>query len=133
MNDRVLCGYNRNIGKPSNDADSVGLSGGCRIRGGRLECGYEQGPFNNLRRPPAWNYQDGVGPHGLDDPDIEYIYYDDNHGTDKLNIHKLSKRVTRKVKLSKVMNATKREKLLNGLRAVTKCVEIKDRIVCKQV
>ncbi|KAJ8717294.1 hypothetical protein PYW08_005693 [Mythimna loreyi] len=55
VDDRVLCGYNTNSGKPQSQDRAVELHGGCRLRRGRLECGYQHGPFTNPRRPPAWN------------------------------------------------------------------------------
>ncbi|XP_061384091.1 uncharacterized protein LOC133320253 isoform X1 [Danaus plexippus] len=51
VDDRVICGYNKNIGEVQNESVEVG--NGCRIRGDRLECGYLKGPFNNTRRPPV--------------------------------------------------------------------------------
>ncbi|CAG9563949.1 unnamed protein product [Danaus chrysippus] len=51
VDDRVICGYNKNIEKVQNESVEVG--NGCRIRGDRLECGYLKGPFNNTRRPPV--------------------------------------------------------------------------------
>lgn len=61
VDDRVLCGYNRNPGKPNSKDTVVEMHGGCRLRDGRLECGYNQGPFTNARRPPAWNQKTDVG------------------------------------------------------------------------
>lgn len=55
VDDRVLCGFNRNVGKPQSKDSAVYIHGGCRLRDGRLECGYEQGPFTNPRRPPGWD------------------------------------------------------------------------------
>ncbi|XP_022834045.1 uncharacterized protein LOC111361847 [Spodoptera litura] len=42
VGDRVLCGYNKNVGTPESlvDDTTVSLPGGCRIRKGRVECGY---------------------------------------------------------------------------------------------
>ncbi|XP_050352470.1 uncharacterized protein LOC126774867 isoform X2 [Nymphalis io] len=51
VDDRVICGYNKNKGNISDVIADLG--NGCRIRGGRLECGYLVGPFDNPRRPPA--------------------------------------------------------------------------------
>ncbi|XP_045777119.1 uncharacterized protein LOC123875377 isoform X2 [Maniola jurtina] len=51
VEDRVVCGYNKNVGNITNKI--IDFGNGCRIRGDRLECGYWQGPFNNPRRPLA--------------------------------------------------------------------------------
>ncbi|KPJ05781.1 hypothetical protein RR46_02303 [Papilio xuthus] len=56
-NDRILCGYNKNIDNLENKEISEESENGCRIRGDRLECGYLIGPFTNPRRPPA-NYEE---------------------------------------------------------------------------
>ncbi|CAH0713293.1 unnamed protein product, partial [Brenthis ino] len=50
VGDRILCGYNRNVGTDGND-DGVDLHNGCRLKHGRLECGYHQPPYTNSRRP----------------------------------------------------------------------------------
>lgn len=73
-NDRLLCGYNRNVGRPVLNSASVHLSGGCRLRGGRLECGYERAPFTPIRRPPGWdndnhNEEDGFNANESEDGD----------------------------------------------------------------
>lgn len=57
VDDRILCGYNKNKGKVKSKRRIVKLSDGCRLRGKRVECGYEHGPFTNPRRPPAWDNQ----------------------------------------------------------------------------
>lgn len=54
IDDRLLCGFNKNLGSPKSNFKAETLYGGCRLRGGRLECGYEHGPFTNPRRPPVW-------------------------------------------------------------------------------
>lgn len=56
INNRLLCGYNKNKGQLKND-EFVDMGNGCRMHHERIECGYEKGPFNNPRRPPA---QDGT-------------------------------------------------------------------------
>ncbi|XP_069361635.1 uncharacterized protein [Maniola hyperantus] len=60
VEDRVVCGYNKNVGNITNKI--IDFGNGCRIRGDRLECGYWQGPFTNPRRPPArdGNNEDSV-------------------------------------------------------------------------
>ncbi|KAH9642510.1 hypothetical protein HF086_008920 [Spodoptera exigua] len=64
VDDRVLCGYNKNLGTPQSKNQMFELTENCRIRGGRLECGYEKGPFTNIRRPPA---RDGFFPSNNND------------------------------------------------------------------
>ncbi|CAH2089601.1 unnamed protein product [Euphydryas editha] len=51
VDDRVVCGYNKNIGNISDKIVNIGNK--CRIRDDRLECGYIEGPFKFPRRPPA--------------------------------------------------------------------------------
>lgn len=53
VDDRLLCGYNRNVGQPESRNDFKELADGCRMRGDRVECGYIEPPFANTRRPPA--------------------------------------------------------------------------------
>ncbi|CAH0713291.1 unnamed protein product, partial [Brenthis ino] len=53
INDRIVCGYDKNIGEVKEE--TIDLGNGCRIRNDRLECGYLMGPFDNPRRPPAGN------------------------------------------------------------------------------
>ncbi|KAJ2948439.1 hypothetical protein O0L34_g7683 [Tuta absoluta] len=55
VDDRVLCGFNRNGAWPQSSDIIRELSDGCRLRNGRLECGYHEEPYHNLRRPPAWD------------------------------------------------------------------------------
>lgn len=122
VNDRILCGFERNIGRPQNDAAPINLSGGCRIRGGRLECGYDQSPFMGIRRPPAWN--NGGNPSLEQDADENED--DDNNDTNKQKLY-----------LKGISNANKQKLFLQSKKStkkqggVTQCVEIKDRIVCK--
>ncbi|KAJ8717943.1 hypothetical protein PYW07_005873 [Mythimna separata] len=70
VGDRVLCGYNMNAGQPQGQDSVVELHGGCRLRGGRLECGYQHGPFTNPRRPPAWNM---VTDHAVIKTSVVYV------------------------------------------------------------
>ncbi|XP_030028720.1 uncharacterized protein LOC115446262 isoform X2 [Manduca sexta] len=53
VNDRILCGYNKNLGNFNDNKDVIDLGNGCQMRGNRIECGYLVGPFVNPRRPPA--------------------------------------------------------------------------------
>ncbi|CAF4808249.1 unnamed protein product [Pieris macdunnoughi] len=51
VNDRKICGYNKNKGELKTE-EITDTGNGCRIRNGRLECGYLNAPFNGIRRPP---------------------------------------------------------------------------------
>lgn len=53
ISDRLLCGYNKNIGDATTEI--IDLGNGCRIRNNRLECGYIKAAISRLRRPPANN------------------------------------------------------------------------------
>lgn len=54
VNDRLLCGYDNNIGGAVAFKDRViELPDRCRLRGKRIECGYVQPPYTNPRRPSA--------------------------------------------------------------------------------
>ncbi|XP_030028741.1 uncharacterized protein LOC115446280 isoform X2 [Manduca sexta] len=111
VDDRVLCGYNLNVGKPISKNNPIELNGGCRIRGGRLECGYQQPPFTNLRRPPAWN--DKL--NDSQDKDVNEPMEDKGDESEEVR-----EKLKYLVKLT-----TKKHRS-----AVTRCVEIRERIVC---
>lgn len=106
VGDRVLCGYNRNVGGPQNAEGDIELQNGCRIRKGRLECGYNQPPFLNSRRPPVYDYAPPEETDKDNDIDVQSI---EEKG------EKLSYKST------------------NMPRLTTRCVEIKERIVCRKV
>ncbi|KAI5643007.1 hypothetical protein NE865_05048 [Phthorimaea operculella] len=59
VDDRVLCGFDKNSnGAWPQSRDIIReLSDGCRLRNGRLECGYHEEPYTNFRRPPAWDLE----------------------------------------------------------------------------
>lgn len=126
INDRVLCGYNRNIGMPARNDRALDLSGGCRLRGGRLECGYEQGPFTNARRPPGWDetaQSDEKGGNTIAGEIVPPVKLNENETL----ITTLQLNHTNNEKLLKPDDTTKK------YRPVTKCVEIHERVVCKPV
>ncbi|CAH0764455.1 unnamed protein product [Diatraea saccharalis] len=110
IGDRILCGYDRNIGRP-HSGEEINLSQGCRIRGGRLECGYVNGPFTNPRRPPG-NDDDSFKPN--DDDDDYLTYTEKEQGQERL-IHLKSTTTIKRMKQA------------------TKCLEIHDRIVCRSL
>lgn len=45
INNRILCGYNKNTGEIVNTEIIVDMGNGCRVRGDRLECGYKPGSY----------------------------------------------------------------------------------------
>ncbi|CAH4030381.1 unnamed protein product [Pieris brassicae] len=51
VNDRKICGYNKNKGELKSE-ETKDVGNGCQIRNGRLECGYLNTPFDGIRRPP---------------------------------------------------------------------------------
>ncbi|CAH2089600.1 unnamed protein product [Euphydryas editha] len=106
VGDRVLCGYNRNIGGPENREGDIELKNGCRIRKGRLECGYNQPPFLNSRRPPVYDYAAPEEVEKTSDVDVP---------SKEEKVEKLSYKST------------------NMPRLTTRCLEIKERIVCRKV
>ncbi|KAL4715054.1 hypothetical protein ACJJTC_003205 [Scirpophaga incertulas] len=107
VDDRVLCGFNKNIEKPNSENNPIELSTGCRIRGGRLECGYVHGPFIHQRRPSIPNIQDTnqIGDHGSSQIDVS-----------KENL----------------MQALKRPSTTPQT-PVTKCLELRNQIVCREL
>lgn len=137
VNDRLLCGYNRNIGRPASNNKGVILNGGCRLRGGRLECGYEHGPFTNARRPPGWDEVHNAEP---DDDNIVV-------GNDTLPILQSSASGETGKEPVVLNNAELERDFLKmsipphkvhkdstkKYRSGTKCVEIHERVVCKQI
>lgn len=128
VDDRVVCGYNTNIGGPMGNDNEVQLGNGCRMKGGRLECGYFQPPYTNPRRPPVWNDPETVV---LDDNDNYNPGEDLDQGgeTDRnrLSLQKNSSEVDEREKMKKAVKVSTR------LPRVTRCVEIRDRIVCRDM
>ncbi|KPJ05780.1 PREDICTED: uncharacterized protein LOC106114194 [Papilio xuthus] len=110
VGDRLLCGYNRNIGGFQNDND-VELQNGCRIRGGRVECGYVNGPFINPRRPPI----DNMLP--MYDDDNSPVNDVNGSGPENGNHKEALKHVTSQ----------------NFRKPTTRCLEIRERVVCRQL
>lgn len=62
IDDRMLCGYNKNVGVPRSKDTVEQQHGDCRTKNGRIECGYEGRPIMNPRRPPVWDNP----PHGME-------------------------------------------------------------------
>ncbi|XP_050352495.1 uncharacterized protein LOC126774887 [Nymphalis io] len=107
VGDRVLCGYNRNVGGPENGDEDIVLQNGCRIRKGRLECGYNEPPFLNSRRPPVWDYA---------------MPEDNDKNLNELDVPSKEDKIQKLILLSTDMP-----------KLTTRCVEIKERIVCRQI
>ncbi|CAK1552511.1 unnamed protein product [Leptosia nina] len=118
VGDRLLCGYNRNIGSPRGDDGLVNLNNGCIIRRGRLECGYIEPPYMNSRRPPVRDEQqvpnENINEENESDNEIE------SQKETEVKHKLLLKKTTRPYQLS------------NKYRGSTRCLEIQDRIVCRQ-
>lgn len=55
VNDRILCGYDKNIGEPQDyNVDNIqkeNIDPDCIIKWDRIECGYGNPPFTGIRRP----------------------------------------------------------------------------------
>lgn len=120
VGDRFLCGYNMNKGRPYDNHGTILLNDGCRLRNGRLECGYQTGPFTNPRRPPkAWNdlaqYSAEKTAQKISDEFIEV----ENHVYDPV--------------LTVTTDGIKLYHTKQRPRRVTRCVEIQSRIVCRQL
>lgn len=70
VNNRLLCGYDKNKGELKTD-EFVDLGNGCRQFNDRVECGYESPPFTgNIRRPPPRDSQNLRSSH---DDDLQNI------------------------------------------------------------
>lgn len=54
INQRILCGYNKNLGTIHDESAYTNLKGDCRMRDDRIECGYSVGA-QNLNNEPYWN------------------------------------------------------------------------------
>ncbi|KAI8420220.1 hypothetical protein MSG28_008765 [Choristoneura fumiferana] len=114
IDDRVLCGFNRNQGIPESKGQYKPLSGGCRLRGGRVECGYFEGPYEGIRRPPPdW-----------DNSLQEYP----NEPTTEAGKH-AGEVIEYDVSKETLKHTVTAEPIYYG---VTKCVEIHSRVVCRQ-
>ncbi|XP_026320769.1 uncharacterized protein LOC113230880 [Hyposmocoma kahamanoa] len=147
-NDRVQCGYDKNVGGLSPDEIQKELSGGCRLRFGRIECGYWYPPYVNVRRPLAWDNPPPVimQPVGFDrngPQKLKMVKASSNSPSNTRNRKLVSKFVNTLEMLdsSKVLRLRKspennysRVQQRNGPRGnQINCVEIDDRIVCKPI
>ncbi|CAH2267004.1 jg6703 [Pararge aegeria aegeria] len=107
VGNRILCGYNINIGSPNVDSEDINLNNGCRLKQGRLECGYDEPPYINFRRPPSWD--NAVQPKiSKEDGDI---------------ISKESTLLHKKLYLKTTI----------APKPTTQCLEIRERIVCRSI
>lgn len=57
VNNRILCGYDKNLDEQISDDNIIDMGNGCRLRGERIECGYVLKPFINIRRPLPHNHE----------------------------------------------------------------------------
>ncbi|XP_075981768.1 uncharacterized protein LOC142980284 [Anticarsia gemmatalis] len=133
VGERLLCGYNKNVGTPQPHDEIHQLSEHCRIRRGRLECGYEIGPFTNPRRPPMWDNRPPSVEVDVSEPDKTDEDYDPENskevllGSDEPTVTKSPQQKPPKPKKTTKNRKTTRKR-------VTRCVETADnRIVCKTV
>lgn len=117
IGDRFLCGYNRNIGGYPNENAAMELQNGCRIRNGRLECGYVVGPFTNPRRPLA---------------DTVFSHYDDA-GTKTATERNDADKNNSGENHDDVKELLKYNTPENSFQATTRCLEIRERIVCRNL
>lgn len=130
VNDRLLCGYNKNSGRLNNHDSYVELSGGCRLRNGRLECGYVHPPFTNPRRPPPlWDPQ--ASDAGYNEPENTYPNDDDHDDNDERSQPQQTANEQDKLKKKNTQSLQKSKNVEKLPAKDVKCVEINDRIVCK--
>ena len=113
LDDRVLCGYNKNVGQPKSKNSVVKVDGDCRIRGGRVECGYHRGSYSNPRRPPV------EGP--------QIVYQEPFQG------YNTKSESTSQPGFEDFRPAPTGVPTANPYDIVTRCVELEDRIVCRKV
>lgn len=111
IDDRVLCGFNRNQGIPESKGQYKSLPGGCRLRGGRVECGYFEGPYEGIRRPPP--HWDNSLQDNPTDPTTDAEQFD---GVIEYEESK----------------ETLKHTVTVPFYGVTKCVEIHSRVVCRR-
>lgn len=140
INDRIQCGYDKNSEGPKEDDIEKDLSGGCRLRFGRVECGYWDPPYVNLRRPQAWD--DTV-------QKIVPLGYVERH-SEEVNVKSTTKPLSninlvtkfgnnlKTLENSKESSRRKQKPKINFVKLLQRkrqnrinCVEIDDRIVCK--
>ncbi|CAG9795798.1 unnamed protein product [Diatraea saccharalis] len=55
VNNRILCGYNKNNGELKGSNEIVDMGGDCRMRNDRIECGYFKGPYDGKKLPPHFD------------------------------------------------------------------------------
>lgn len=111
VDDRLLCGFNKNVGQPKSNNTVKHMHGDCKLRGGRIECGYDYWPYG---RDPS------IATH----PPPLY------HSTDpNVPIHTIPTHVpeTYYPKEPEVQVTTSYPEL------VTQCVEVDNRIVCRKI
>ncbi|CAG9563951.1 unnamed protein product [Danaus chrysippus] len=116
-----------NVNNPnSNEVQDLG--NGCKLRHGRLECGYDQAPYVNLRRPPAVDYHSGNNDNNDNNQNHVTHYNNDLHEKHLINdknqnesVEGLDENAEDDVKLK--LHAT------TSSNHFTRCLEVKDRII----
>lgn len=128
VNDRILCGFNRNRGRLANNQEYRELADGCRLRGGRVECGYVQAPYMNPRRPPPHYAADPApDPNGVDD-DRDYPVE-----ANMENVRLIGSRTPDPPTQTGQPHEHSETTPIKPKRMSTRCVEISDRIVCRHI
>lgn len=114
--------------------NEVQLGENCRLKGGRLECGYVNGPFTNPRRPPPWFNSEPDYDNNLDNGQAAQDKESSGEWLEENDKKKLkqpkgeSPLANNKSKTSKkAKEASEPQKL------APRCVEIRDRIVCRDM
>lgn len=122
VGDRYICGYNMNVNNP-NSNEIKDLGNGCKLRHGRLECGYDQAPYVNLRRPPAVDYHSGNNDNN--DKNDKHDNKDKNRNESAEGLDEKEENVENDEKLKLHVTISSNH--------FTRCLEVKDRIVCRHV
>lgn len=141
INDRIQCGYDKNFGGLSPDQIQKELSGGCRLRFGRVECGYWYAPYVNDRRPKAWDDPPSVIMEPVDNvrQKLKGIKTTSRSPANTRN-RKLVSKFVNTLEMFDISNEARRSR--NYVRVQPRkgpqgnqvnCVEIDDRIVCKPI
>lgn len=106
------------------------MSAGCRLRGGRVECGYVQAPYTNHRRPPA---------HHTQEPDQDDYNDEDTNDANTEKMKPISMVTYSQSTPLRLTETTEPEEphdkfpktTTKSKNSPTRCLEISDRIVCR--
>lgn len=144
VNDRIQCGYDKNFGGLNPDEIQKELSGGCRLRLGRIECGYWYPPYVNERRPQAWDNPPSVIVQPEDKQRLRFVKATSRSPSNTRNRKLVSKFVNTLEMIGNSKEALRFRKSpetdyvrlqQSPMRTGNQinCVEIDDRIVCKPI